>query len=211
MKHVLLMNPNTSVATTAAMVRIASDILPGIQGWTAPQGPEMIVTESALDAAAIVVSGAQLPDLRGVIVSAFGDPGRDALAHRLLCPVVGIGQAAACEARQTGCFAVVTTTPGLQGRIDALMQSHADKSTYLGCYLTPGDPIDLMKDSGRLDSALLLASECAAADGARAVIIGGGPLGQAADRLSSNASVPLVAPIRAAARQMRESLKRAPS
>ena len=34
-------------------------------------------------------------DIDGVIVSAFGDPGRKALAERLEIPVVGIGEAAA--------------------------------------------------------------------------------------------------------------------
>ncbi|TCP42258.1 aspartate/glutamate racemase family protein [Rhodovulum marinum] len=209
MTPVLLMNPNTNMATTAAMVRIAADILPGITGWTAPRGPEIIVTEAALDAAALVVAGADLPAVRGVIVSAFGDPGRDALARRLACPVIGIGEAAACEARQAGRFAVVTITAGLQGRIDALMQGCAENATYLGCYLTEGDPIDLMADPDALDTALLAASEQAAAAGARTVIIGGGPLGEAADRLESCAPVPLVAPIRAAARQMRDILAQA--
>lgn len=171
----------------------------------------MIVTEAALDAAADIVGDAGLPAARGVIVSAFGDPGREALARRLDCPVIGIGQAAALEARAAGCFAVATTTPGLKRRIDTMMRSHAGDGAYLGCYLAKGDPLALMADPAALDAALLDACESAAADGAGVVIIGGGPLGQAADRLASRAPVPLVAPIRAAARRMRDALGFAPS
>lgn len=75
MQRILLVNPNSNAETTAAMVRIASDDLPGVEGWTAPRGPGMIVTEAALDAAADIVGDAGLPAARGVIVSAFGDRG----------------------------------------------------------------------------------------------------------------------------------------
>lgn len=39
MQRILLVNPNSNAETTAAMVRIASDDLPGVEGWTAPRGP----------------------------------------------------------------------------------------------------------------------------------------------------------------------------
>lgn len=206
MQRVLLVNPNADTGTTAAMVRIAAEILPGVEGWTAPRGPRMIVAEDALDAAADIVAAADLPAARGVIVSAFGDPGREALARRLDCPVIGIGEAAAHEARKAGSFAVVTTTAGLKQRIDAMMQLHAGEAAYLGCHLTEGDPLALMADPAGLDAALLAGCERAAASGAGAVIIGGGPLGQAADRLAARSPVPLVAPIRSAARLMSERL-----
>lgn len=204
MARVLLMNPNSNAATTAAMVRIAAHVLPDVGGWTAPQGPEMITSPEALDAAAMLVGAAEVPPVAGVIVSAFGDPGRAALAQRLPCPVVGIGAAAAQEAAWHGSFAVVTTTPGLRARIDALMQEQAG---YIGCFLTGGDPLALMRDSASLDVALLTGCRRAASAGARAVIIGGGPLGEAAERLSPAAPLPLISPIRAAARLLREKFR----
>ncbi|WP_349538782.1 aspartate/glutamate racemase family protein [Sagittula sp. NFXS13] len=203
MARILLMNPNSNAATTAAMVRIARTILPDVQGWTAPSGPPMIVDAAALDAAAELVAGADLPAVRGVIVSAFGDPGQGALARRLSCPVVGIGGAAAVAAAAHGAFAVATTTPGLRGRIDALMSA---QEGYLGCFLTEGDPLDLMADPERLDAALRVAAERSVAAGAEAVIIGGGPLGEAAERLSAQVCVPLISPIRAAAQRLENRL-----
>ncbi|MGY3439749.1 MULTISPECIES: aspartate/glutamate racemase family protein [unclassified Marinovum] len=198
----LLMNPNANARTTEAMLRIARQLLPDVTGWTAPAGPQMLIDEPALMAAGRLVAEAALPKVSGVIVSAFGDPGRTALAARLSCPVIGIG-AAAARATAGRRFAVATTTPGLAGAIDALMAPFGD---YLGCYLTPGDPRPLMAETARLDAALAAATARAAKDGAEVVIIGGGPLGAAADRLADTSPVPLISPIRAACVEMRYSL-----
>ncbi|WP_223870778.1 aspartate/glutamate racemase family protein [Salipiger aestuarii] len=53
----LLMNPNSSAATTRAMLAIARRILPELMGWTAPEGPEMITDADALARAAVRVGG----------------------------------------------------------------------------------------------------------------------------------------------------------
>ena len=200
---VILANPNTSIATTAAMARIARTVLPDVTGWTAPSGPEMILSEAALAGAADLVAAMEVPgDARGVIVAAFGDPGREALARRVGCPVIGIGEAAAREAARHGAFAVVTTTPGLAGAIDALMIATIG-SGYLGCLVTDADPLSLMSDPVALDAHLADRIADAAAAGARAVVIGGGPLGEAAERLSGGVPLPIVNPVKAAAREMR--------
>ena len=208
MPPILLMNPNSNAATTRAMVAIAGRVLPDVQGWTAPSGPQMIVTGPALATAADLVAQAALPVVRGVIVSAFGDPGRAALAGRLDCPVVGIGAAAAAEAGAGGRrFAVVTTTPGLEAAIDGLMRAEGGAGRYVGCHFATGDAQALMGDPDQLDAALLEAIGRAAGAGAEVAIIGGGPLGEAADRLAGRAPLPLVAPILAAASALRARLE----
>jgi allantoin racemase len=200
---ILLMNPNSSTATTETMVAIARRSLPEVIGWTAPSGPALLTSMAYLAAAAELVAQAELPDtLRGVIVAAFGDPGRAALAAKLQLPVVGIGEAAALAASAEGRrYAVATHTPGLVTGIDALMRSYAD-ANYLGTFLTEGDPLDLASDPQRLDTALLSAMMRAHDAGAEAVIIGGGPLGEAAERLRPLAPCALIAPIPEAARLM---------
>lgn len=211
MRTTLLMNPNANAATTRSMAAIVAPYLPGVQGWTAPEGPRMIVTEEALDASAELVAGAALPPVAGVMVAAFGDPGRAALAARLRCPVVGIGAAAARAAGAGGRrFAVVTTTPGLERSIDALMREEAGGGVYLGCHFAGADPLALIRDARGLDEALLAAIRHAAGAGAEAAIIGGGPLGEAAERLAGHAPLPLVAPLRAAALELRACLPEQP-
>ncbi|MFW2589802.1 aspartate/glutamate racemase family protein [Sagittula sp. SSi028] len=202
---VLLMNPNSNSDTTRAMVTIAQNCLDDVCGWTAPAGPRMITDEAALDAQALEVARADVGQPSGVIVSAFGDPGREALARRLPCPVIGIGAAAARAAAKIGPFAVATTTPGLRARIDVLMQQHAT-TPYIGCFLTDGDPEALMRDAKLLDASLDAAVAQAAQRGAQAVIIGGGPLGEAAERLTPPLGVTLISPIREAAKAMQIAL-----
>jgi len=198
MKPVLLINPNSSEQTTAAMVAIARRHLPNVVGWTNVKAPGMITDPVALDAAADQVARADLPEASAVIVAAFGDPGAEVLARRLQVPVVGIGAAAARAAGQGGApFAVVTTTPRLAAAIDALMRTN-DRGAYLGCFLTEGDPVSLTANPAALDDALTRACLAAAKAGARRVIIGGGPLAEAAIRIAPRVAVPLVQPISAA-------------
>jgi Asp/Glu/hydantoin racemase len=180
-----------------------------VLGWTAPAGPPLLMSMELLAAAAAQVAKAQIPeDIDGVIVSAFGDPGRAALAARLAIPVVGIGAAAAQAASLGGRrYAVVTHTPALVVGIDALMRASAPGGAYLGTFLTKGDTLALSGDLQALDAALLAAMHRAEAAGAEAVIIGGGPLGEAAERLRPLAPCALVAPIPEAAAQMASLLK----
>ncbi|MFD1749345.1 aspartate/glutamate racemase family protein [Salipiger marinus] len=126
-RPVLLMNPNSSEATTRAMVAIAARVLPRVEGWTAPAGPPLLTDPAVLAQAGDLVAAAEVPEgIAAVIVSAFGDPGQAALAARLAVPVVGIGGAAARAAARGGRrFAVVTHTPALVESIDALMRQAA--------------------------------------------------------------------------------------
>ena len=206
---ILLINPNSNADTTRAMCAIAGRVLPGVRGWTAPAGPPLITDPEALAEAAAFVAAAEVaPECAGVIVSAFGDPGQAALAARLRVPVIGIGAAAARAAAKGGrAFAVVTHTPALETSIDRLMNSAAPDGRYLGTYLAQGDPIALSEDPKKLDNALLYAAIRAHGDGAEVVIIGGGPLGEAADRLADHAPCILVSPILRAAVELRARLR----
>ena len=184
MKPVLIINPNGSQKTTQDMVGITSRYLPNVMGWTNHKGPKMIVDRDQLNEAANQISEAVFPDASALIVAAFGDPGAKKLARSMDIPVIGIAAAAAREAALSGVpFAVVTSTPKLAPSIDKIMRAERD-DTYLGCYTTEDDPLVLASNSDALDYALITSCEIAKKAGARRVIIGGGPLGQAAVRLS---------------------------
>ena len=201
MKPVLLINPNSSEQTTEAMLSIVRGYMPDVQGWTNVHAPSMITEPVALAEAARHIEKADLPPARAVIVAAFGDPGANALAKTCDIPVIGIGAAAARAAGQGGLpFAVVTTTPRLASVIDALMQ--AEGAGYLGCFLTDGDPEDLLANPAALDAALIYACNIAAKAGAQRIIIGGGPLATAAIRIAKQVPVPLVQPLVAACQEV---------
>lgn len=214
MPTILLINPNSSQATTAMMVAMAQAAAGGaaeVRGVTAADGPGMITTAAALAAsvAGVVEIGMRDgPAVSGVIVGAFGDPGAEILRERLSVPVTGICAAAMLEAAGTGTgpgrrFAVATTTPDLVAAIDARAATLGLAALYAGTWLTPEDPFELVADPQRLERALGHAVERAIREGgAEAVIIGGGPLSAAAAALAEVFPQPIVAPVAAAVRRL---------
>jgi Asp/Glu/hydantoin racemase len=211
-RNVLLINPNASEATTHMMVRLAQDAaLPDtrVHGRTASRGPAMIVNEAELGAAAAEVeqvwrAAADGPAWDGVIVSAFGDPGIERVRRAAQLPVVGICEASMREAARGGRrFGIATVTPELVDSIAACARELGLQARYTGTRLTAGDPRVLAADPRALEDALAVAvRQCIALDGAQAVVIGGGPLGQAAVGLAPRFEVPVIAPISAAMRRL---------
>lgn len=205
-RKIVLINPNTSARTTAMMAGIARTYLPAgfaVEALTAETGVAMIVNPQELAASVrgVVTMGlSAAASADGIIVGAFGDPGLEQLRQNLVIPVTGLCEASMLDA-SIGArrFAIATVTP-------LLVESFAEKARnlglshlYAGTRLTEGDPIALAQDPERLHAALLDATrKCFEEDGAEAVIIGGGPLGQAAMRLQQELSAPVIAPIRSA-------------
>lgn len=198
--RIALVNPNTSRATTEAMLAIARRVAPAgvdIVGLTAPFGSKLIATEQALAEAGRAVASLA-PDIAAdaVVVAAFGDPGLDELRARLAIPVTGIGEAAflAAAGRRA---AVVTTTPDLAPAIREMARRHGHAD--LPVVLTRGNPGDLMAAPAALLAALFDACRAAVdRHHAETLIIGGGPLAEAARALRHRVPVPLIEPVPAA-------------
>lgn len=213
---ITLINPNTSVATTKQMVRIARETAgPQVQvdGLTAPFGARLITEPRALARAAeaVVALAPRLGSANAVIIAAFGDPGLTILRRRLFMPITGIAEAGMAEAAQGGRpFAVVTTTPDLRDHIGKTAAGYGHDG-FLGTWTTPGDPAALTENGPALHDALAEAGNDAIRAGAKAIVIGGGPLAEAARTLAREVSVPLIEPVPAAvrlslARQMQGAL-----
>ena len=208
MIRILLINPNTSWATTDMMLAIARAAAPEgvtIEGATARSGVTMIVDPVALrEAADEVVALGKSAVCDGIVVAAFGDPGVDRLRTLAQVPVAGIAEAALLEAAEgSRRFGVATVTPALSDAIAARVADLGLTPLYTGIRLTAGDPAALAGDPRRLVEALADAvAHCIDEDGAGAVVIGGGPLGDAATALAARFDVPIVAPIPAAIRRI---------
>jgi Asp/Glu/hydantoin racemase len=171
----------------------------------------MILTADELAAAApeVVALGlAEAPNVDGIIVGAFGDPGLAALREQINLPVVGIAEASMLEAAEGGRrFGVATTTSALIELIAARAHELGLAHLYAGIRLTSGDPRALVADPERLAEALAEAvRQSIRRDGAEAVIIGGGPLGQAAIALTARFTTPIIAPISAAVRRLMQAM-----
>ncbi|MFI8325489.1 aspartate/glutamate racemase family protein [Streptomyces sp. NPDC085529] len=218
MTLVAIVNPNTDEATTATMAAIARRTLRAedgyeVRGVTVAAGPPMLVDEEALrasaghvlDAAGRLLAGPDGARVAALVVAAFGDPGVEELRARTPLPVVGIAEAALREAGADGRrFGIATTTPRLAAAIDARVTALGWSPQYTGLRLTSGDPRRLASRPADMTDRLAEAVDlCVREDGAEAVVIGGGPLGEAAEALRHRLPVPVVGPIPAAARELR--------
>jgi Asp/Glu/hydantoin racemase len=181
-------------------------------GMTAQFGEPLITDEAqlALAATAVVALAPRLgPDLAGVIVSAFGDPGASDLRSLIDVPVVGIGEAALREAAGGARrFCVATTTFALANSIDRRVAQLGLDANYTGVVLTQGDAVAVTSDPARLETELASAIEGAIRRlGIEAVVIGGGPLSEAAKLMQVRFPIAVIEPIAAAVRELLRLIK----
>ena len=214
--RLLLINPNTSQATTAAMVGIARDAVPGheIDGLSAPFCVPLITgpTDLEIGRQAVTALVAARPPFgyRGIILAAFGDPGLSDLRQSSAIPVTGIAEAGMAEAAAHGPFAVVTTTPDLVESIAERAELYGHGDLFLGTALTEGDVHQVMGNRQGLSEALREACLKAVEElGARALVIGGGPLAVAARAIAGSLPVPVIEPVPAAVRLAVQRAERA--
>lgn len=143
----------------------------------------------------------------GVILSAFLDPGLAELRALLDVPVVGIAEAAMQAAGRHGRFAILSTTPDLEPLLRDLAVVYGEGDRLVDILRIEGDPYRIMGDAD-----LLLLTLRAMLDDATsrldldAVIVGGGPLAQAARTLRDESSLPIIEPVPAAALALRSAI-----
>ena len=115
---VVMINPNSTVSMTEAMLRAAREAAPEISfdGWTSHKGPPAI--QGAADGEAAtpplleLVQKALEQQAEGIIIGCFDDTALAEAARIAHCPVVGIGQASFHQAAlRNQRFSVVTTLP----------------------------------------------------------------------------------------------------
>lgn len=182
-------------------------------GNTNQQAPLLLTTPAEIEqaAAGVVRLGlqAQTEQASAMMVAAFGDPGLAVLRAQVSVPVVGIGESAFMAAAHNGRrFGIVTITPNAD-----LLASFSDKAHQLGVaqqfcgtWVTQGDAHQLLANHQQLDKALAGAIHLAVAAGVEAIIIGGGPLSAAAQRLQPQFTIPLISPVNAAAQAVLDKL-----
>ena len=221
MPNILLLNPNTNATTTQMMVDIAQACFPPgftVTGITAQTGVPMIVNEAEMQAAVLEVERTWLranadtsiaTAWDGVIISAFGDPGIARVRATAKVPVVGICESSLLDGAAGGRrFGVATVTPALADLIQADIDRLQLGALYTGIRLTEEEPRALAADPAKLLQTLTDAARlCLEADGADAVVIGGGPLGQAAIEIQRQLDAPIIAPIPSAVRRLLKALQ----
>ena len=208
-RSIRLVNPNSNATATERMVAAARAVAPrwlSVEGETTVASPGLIVDDAgaALAEAAVVEAARRHPGHGdGVILSAYVDPGIGRVAELLKVPVVGIGAASMREAAAIGRFSIVMTTPGLVGMVHRYAAALGLADLLVSVPSTTEEPIVLMADAERTQAALdRLIRQAVRQDGAEAVVVGGGPLADAARALAPSSPVPLIEPVPAAVRRM---------
>ena len=199
--RLLVVNPNTSQGITDRIAQAAqSAAQPGdrVTTLSAAFGPELIVTpedgeEAARGVVATIRSQPDLPD--AIVLASFGDTGAEAV--RALwpdIPVIGIAEAAFETVRGIGGpFAIVTFAPEVAPPLRDKAFEHGVGDQLIGVAAHPeaieGDPADV---ADALFKELVDLCHACERDGAKAIVMGGGPLAGLAARIAPLCDVPII-------------------
>lgn len=205
--RLLLLNPNTSAAMTAAIAAAAREV--------AAPGTEVVARQPSFGPASIeghfddafgaagVAEQARLAAGEGfdaTVVACFGDPGVDAAREVMAGPVLGVAEAAfhAAAMLATG-FSVVTTMTRTCVIAERLVQRYGFERVCRGIHGTDIPVLDLEAAGDALVDTLEAAARRAlAADRSEAVVLGCAGMAGLAGTLQSRLGVPVVDGVAAA-------------
>ena len=149
---IVIINPNSTVSMTDAMVETALKAAPGVNivGWTSTKGPPAIQGEqdggAAIPPLLQLVKKADENGAKAVIIGCFDDTGLDAARALASCPVIGIGQAAYHLASLYGSRFSVVTTLDVSVPILTANISNYGLEQYLGRVRASGVPVLALED-----------------------------------------------------------------
>lgn len=186
---IIIINPNSTVSMTDAMVKRAHKAAPGVDvaGWTSTKGPAAIQGEQDGDAAMAplleLVKKADEAGAKAVIIGCFDDTGLNAARELASCPVIGIGQAAYHLASLYGArFSVVTTLDVSVPILAANIESYG-LAQNLGRVRSSGVPV-LALENDRENATWQVKNEIRAAlrdDNVDSVVLGCAGMGYIAE------------------------------
>ncbi len=210
MRHLLVINPNTSAPVSALLqthVQAAAGSHVQVRTVTARFGAPYISDEASyavaghatLDAWAAALADGPAPDT--VLIGCFGDPGLLALRESSPAPVTGLAEAAFIEAARHGRFAIVTGGERWGPMLQRLAHALGHGAALAGIHTVAPTGAQLAADPE--GARALLGQACRDAVrqlGAQAVIVGGAGLAGMAAAIQPGLNVPLIDSVLAGAR-----------
>lgn len=210
MRHLLVINPNTSSTVTALLqqhVQMAAGSHVCVRSVTARFGAPYISDEASyaiaahatLDAwAAALTEPAAAPD--AVLIGCFGDPGLMALRESSPVPITGLAEAAFVEAARHGRFAIVTGGERWAPILQRLAQSLGHAQALAGIHTVAPTGAQLAADPEAARKLLAQACQDAVRQlGVQTVILGGAGLAGMAAGIQPLVNVPVVDSVTAGA------------
>ena len=200
---VVIINPNSTVEMTDAMLKVAQDTVPELafEGWTSHKGPPSI--QGAEDGALAephlleLVRKADEQNASGVLIGCFDDTALKEAAKHASCPVIGIGQAAYhYAALRNWRFSVVTT---LAVSIPILEQNIRDYGLgpFLGKVRASNVPVLALHDEASHANLTIAeeASNAEAEDKVDAVILGCAGMVNVTETVRKSVAIAVIDPV----------------
>jgi len=207
---VIIINPNSTVSMTDAMVEQARKTAPLLhfEGWTSHEGPPAI--QGAVDGLAAappllkLVEQASDAQADGIVIGCFDDTALEEAAQLATCPVIGLGQASYhYAALRNWRFSVVTTlsvsVPVLEANI-----ARAGLGAFASRVRASEVPVlELEADPARAGQSIVEeALDAEANDAVSAVILGCAGMVQVTHDVQNALSIESIDPVSCAARCM---------
>lgn len=198
--RVLLVNANTDAGMTDRLIALAeAQAQAGVsfRGATGRFGARYIASRAASAIAAHAALDAYAAEGAGcdaVLLACFGDPGLDALREVAPVPVVGLADAsgeAACRIGRR--FGVVTGGAAWAPMLREFYAARGLGQRLAGVRTVAPSGGEIARDpDAALDLLAAACRECAEADGAEVVVLGGAGLAGLASRLEGRVGVPVL-------------------
>ena len=204
---IVLINPNSTVSMTNAMLRTARETVPSaiFKGWTSHDGPPAIqgAKDGLLAEQPMVelVANASEQGASAIIIGCFDDTGLDAARLIARCPVVGIGQAAYHLAALAGArFSVVTTLDVSVPILEANIHAYG-LGGHLGKVRASGVPVLALDNdlTASTDRVMTEVQTAAREDCVQSVVLGCGGMVDIKQAEGQKSSIRLIDGVRAAA------------
>jgi allantoin racemase len=211
-QRLLVINPNTGVATTQRLLQHLPAALPGgtnLTCVTSRFGAPYIACEASYAVAGHALLDAWVDAMKNapegqipqrVLIGCFGDPGLHALRESCAYPVTGLAEASFMEASAIGPFAIVTGGIRWQPMLQrlALSLGYAAQLQHIETVQQSG--AQLLADPKLAIEVLTTACQRAAARGVKSIILGGAGLAGFAALVQGAVDVPIIDSVHAGAR-----------
>lgn len=208
---VIIINPNSTVSMTEAMVAQARRAAPDLtfEGWTSHDGPPAIQGHEDGKAAEgpllDLVAKASAAGADGIVIGCFDDTALEAAAERAACPVIGIGQAAYhYAALRNQRFSVVTTLSVSVPIIEANI-ARQGQGRLMARVRASEVPVLALEENPELAGQIVAqeAARAEASDEIASVVLGCAGMVEVLDTVRQSLQVEVIDPVTCAARAMR--------
>lgn len=205
---IVIINPNSTVSMTEAMLRTARETVTGamIEGWTSHDGPPAIQGpedgEICIPPLLKLVRKASDAGASVIIIGCFDDTGLHEARAIAACPVIGIGQAAYHLAVLAGeRFSVVTTLPASVPVLERNIRSYGLSGQLAKVRASGVAVLDLESAAGQaIPRVISEIARAVAEDGVQSVVLGCAGMVDVPRIAGSGIGVRLIDGVRAAAR-----------